>query len=71
MPRKLLAAVINVYQKYFRIFLPSSCRFVPSCSEYAKEAVAKYGAFRGIWIGLKRVVKCNPYSGKSGYDPVP
>lgn len=49
---------------------PSPCRFTPSCSEYAKEAVTQYGAGRGTWLSLRRLIRCRPF-GPSGYDPVP
>lgn len=50
--------------------LPPSCRFQPSCSQYMIEAVEKYGAFRGGWLGLKRLLRCHPWGGH-GHDPVP
>jgi len=47
-----------------------SCRYTPSCSEYSKQAIEKYGVLKGIWKGLIRVMRCNPYSRDSGYDPL-
>lgn len=71
---KLLALpfvfLIKVYQLFISPLLPSSCRFVPTCSAYTKEALEKYGLFKGLWLGIKRISKCHPW-GKSGYDPVP
>ncbi|MDR1880325.1 MAG: membrane protein insertion efficiency factor YidD [Tannerellaceae bacterium] len=49
---------------------PASCRFVPSCSEYALQAVKKYGPLKGFYLSFKRIIRCNPWGG-SGYDPVP
>lgn len=48
----------------------SSCRYTPSCSEYSKQAIEKYGVLKGIWKGLTRVMRCHPYSRDSGYDPL-
>ncbi len=50
--------------------LPNACRFVPTCSEYAMEAVEQHGALRGTWLAIARVLRCHPFAG-SGYDPVP
>ncbi len=61
---------IRFYQRVISPVLPPTCRFTPSCSEYAYEAVAKYGVLRGGWLGLNRVLRCNPFN-PGGYDPVP
>jgi putative membrane protein insertion efficiency factor len=50
--------------------LPNSCRYTPTCSEYAIEAIKKYGIIKGIYLAVKRIISCNPWGG-SGYDPVP
>lgn len=50
--------------------LPPACRYTPSCSEYAVQALKKHGPFRGVYLALKRILRCNPWGG-SGYDPVP
>lgn len=65
----VLLRAISLYQALMR-GRPSPCRYVPSCSEYAKEAVEVHGALRGTWLGFRRVLRCNPF-GSSGYDPVP
>ncbi len=70
MLRRLAVFVINWYQKNIRIAFMPSCRYTPSCSEYSKQAIEKYGVLKGIWKGLIRVMRCNPYSRDSGYDPL-
>ena len=60
--------------KFYRVFLsplkPPSCRYIPTCSEYALIAIEKYGAMKGGWMAVKRVLRCHPFH-KGGYDPVP
>lgn len=63
-------ALIFFYQKCISPLFPSTCRFVPTCSQYAVEAIRKYGPFKGGWLALKRISRCHPWGG-SGYDPVP
>ena len=67
--RKLFILPIILYQKILSPFFPSSCRFTPTCSEYSKQSILKYGLFKGSYLGAKRILKCHPW-GKSGYDPV-
>jgi putative membrane protein insertion efficiency factor len=69
-PRRLLAALIRAYQLTLSPLLPASCRFHPSCSQYTLEAVRKYGAARGGWLGIRRLVRCHPWN-PGGFDPVP
>ena len=66
----LLLLPIVFYQRVISPFTPPSCRFTPTCSEYARQAIAKYGPFKGLWLALKRLSRCHPWGG-SGYDPVP
>ena len=66
----LLLALLRVYQYAISPFLGRSCRYHPSCSHYAVEAVEKYGAWKGGWLGVKRVCRCHPWH-PGGYDPVP
>jgi putative membrane protein insertion efficiency factor len=66
----LFVALITVYQKLFSPWLPPSCRFTPTCSQYAKEALLKHGLLRGLGLSLKRLSKCHPFHA-GGYDPVP
>jgi uncharacterized protein len=61
---------ILMYQKFISPLLRPSCRFHPTCSEYSIQAIAKYGAARGIFLSLKRILRCNPWGG-SGLDPIP
>ena len=68
--KNLLITLIRFYQKAISPFLGKNCRFIPTCSQYALEAINRYGALRGGWLGLKRICRCHPW-GKFGYDPVP
>jgi len=66
----LLLLPIKFYQKAISPLFPPTCRFTPTCSQYAVEAITKHGAIKGIWLSIKRILKCHPW-GQSGYDPVP
>ncbi|MBX9633577.1 MAG: membrane protein insertion efficiency factor YidD [Magnetospirillum sp.] len=66
----MLRGLIRGYQLLLSPILPASCRFTPSCSAYAMEAVAKHGAVSGSWLAAKRVCRCHPWN-DGGYDPVP
>ena len=66
----LLLGLIAFYRTCISPLLPPACRYTPTCSQYAKEAITKYGPFKGGWLALKRILRCNPWGG-SGYDPVP
>ena len=68
--KRILIFFLRIYQYAISPFLGRNCRFYPSCSEYAVEAVQKYGALRGGWLGLKRVCRCHPWH-PGGVDPVP
>ena len=65
-----LRGLIHGYRLLISPLLPGSCRYVPSCSAYALEAVGRFGALRGGWLAARRLARCHPW-GKSGYDPVP
>jgi putative membrane protein insertion efficiency factor len=67
---RLMLALIRFYRGYISPMFPPVCRFTPTCSQYALEAIQKYGAARGGWLALKRICRCHPWGG-SGYDPVP
>jgi len=69
MLKNILVFLINIYQKISR-YTPKVCRFHPTCSQYTKEAILKYGAIKGSWMGLKRICRCHPWN-EGGYDPVP
>lgn len=66
--KNLLIKLIKLYQKIPGKF-HSSCKFYPSCSNYTKEAIEEYGALKGTFLGIKRIIRCNPFS-KGGYDPL-
>ncbi|MCR5069902.1 MAG: membrane protein insertion efficiency factor YidD [Prevotella sp.] len=66
----ILLAPIWIYQKCISPFTPAACRFTPTCSQYAKEAIIKHGPIKGLALAIWRILRCNPWGG-SGYDPVP
>lgn len=66
----LLVMMVRFYQRFISPLTPPSCRFTPTCSQYAVEAIQKHGPVRGLWLALKRLLRCHPWGG-SGYDPVP
>ncbi len=70
MVKRVLIALVRFYQKGISPFTPPSCRYVPTCSAYAVEALEVHGALRGGWLAVKRVARCHPWGGY-GYDPVP
>jgi uncharacterized protein len=65
----LVLDLLGLYKAMVSPFLPPACRFEPTCSEYAREAVQRYGALKGTWMGLKRILRCQPFC-KGGHDPV-
>ncbi|MFD2067345.1 membrane protein insertion efficiency factor YidD [Pontibacter silvestris] len=65
-----MLGLIWVYRNMISPLTPASCRYTPTCSQYAVDAVNKYGPFKGGWMALKRIGRCNPWGG-NGYDPVP
>ena len=65
----VIVAVLRTYKRWLSPLLPSACRFCPTCSEYMMEAVQKYGAARGVWMGLRRLARCHPLN-PGGLDPV-
>lgn len=67
--KRLLIFIIKIYRKYVSPYKRPSCKYYPTCSQYAIEAIEKYGSFRGIFMSIWRILRCNPFS-KGGYDPV-
>jgi putative membrane protein insertion efficiency factor len=77
-PKKIILKLIRLYQKtlsldhsWLSMFFPNGyCRFQPTCSEYTYQAIDKYGIIKGGWLGVKRIIRCNPFN-KGGHDPIP
>ena len=68
--RTILLALIRGYQYALRPLLGANCRYAPSCSDYAGEAIVKHGTLKGTWLAARRILRCHPYHA-GGYDPVP
>lgn len=68
--RRVLLSVLAVYRYAISPMLGRNCRFMPSCSEYAAEAISRHGSLRGSWLAVRRVMRCHPWN-PGGYDPVP
>lgn len=66
----LLILPIRFYRAAISPMFPPACRYVPTCSQYAIEAITKYGPLKGLWLAVKRILRCHPWGG-SGFDPVP
>ena len=71
--KKLLISLIRFYRRAISPLFPGCCRYIPACSQYAIEALEKYGAVKGSWLALKRLLRCHPFHHHKGgwYDPVP
>ena len=67
--KQVFLFLITIYQKISK-YTPKVCRFYPTCSEYTRQAIEKYGALKGLWLGIKRICRCHP-GNEGGYDPVP
>lgn len=67
---RLLAAAVVLYQQFISPLLPASCRYHPTCSQYARQAIRSHGVKRGSWLVLRRILRCHPW-GRGGCDPVP
>jgi len=70
--KKIMISLINWYQKNISLYLESKnirCKYYPTCSEYTKQAIEKYGIIKGCFLGIGRIIRCNPFS-KGGYDPL-
>ncbi len=68
--QQLTVGVIRLYQRTLSRLLPATCRYRPSCSEYAVQAVQAHGVVKGLWLGLRRILRCHPFAA-GGYDPLP
>jgi uncharacterized protein len=68
---RIALLALRVYKAYLSVLFAGSCRFEPTCSQYAYEAISRFGVARGVWIGMKRLLCCHPLSRRFGYDPVP
>ncbi|MEN7546907.1 membrane protein insertion efficiency factor YidD [Rapidithrix thailandica] len=68
--KKVMLGLVRFYQLGISPMLPAACRYTPTCSQYAIEAIEKHGPWKGLWLSLKRISRCHPWGG-SGYDPVP
>jgi len=66
---KILTVIIRVYQNTFSLLVPATCRYTPSCSQYAIDALSKYGAIKGLYLSGKRIMRCHPFSTHSSSDP--
>ena len=71
LPKQFLLGLIRFYQRNISPRHPACCRFTPTCSQYAVEAIEKYGALKGGWLAFKRICRCHPFSRHDIYDPVP
>ena len=68
--KRVLIALVRFYQREISPCRPRCCNYIPTCSQYAVEALEKYGAVKGCWLAFRRILRCNPFH-KGGYDPVP
>lgn len=69
--KRLFVALVTFYQRFLSPLFPPACRYIPSCSEYTKEAIEKHGALKGVGMGCCRIARCHPWSKRDIYDPVP
>ena len=69
--KRFLLILVRFYRRCISPYTPASCRFTPTCSQYAQEAITKYGAFKGGWLTVRRLIRCNPFNKSDPFDPVP
>lgn len=68
--RRVFLALIRFYQRHISVHFPAVCRYRPTCSAYTYQAIERFGVFGGVWLGMLRILRCNPFS-RGGWDPVP
>jgi uncharacterized protein len=68
---RIALLALRIYKTYLSVLFAGSCRFEPTCSQYSYEAIERFGVARGVWLGMKRLLRCHPLSRRFGYDPVP
>ena len=68
---RIALLALRCYKAYLSVLFGGTCRFEPTCSQFAYEAIERFGVLRGAWLGTQRLARCHPFSGKFGYDPVP
>ena len=71
LPVRIALLALRFYKTYLSFLFAGNCRFDPTCSQYAYQAIERFGALRGVWLGLQRLLRCHPLSRKFGHDPVP
>lgn len=71
LPVRVALLALRFYKTYLSFLFAGNCRFAPTCSQYAYQAIERFGVARGVWLGLQRLLRCHPLSRKFGYDPVP
>src|SRR5215467_14856884 len=71
LPVRIALLALRFYKTYLSFLFAGNCRFDPTCSHYAYQAIERFGVLRGVWLGLKRLLRCHPLSRQFGYDPVP
>ena len=70
-PVRVALFFLRFYKAYLSVLMAGSCRYEPTCSRFAYEAIERFGLLRGSWLGAKRLLRCHPFSGRFGHDPVP
>ena len=70
-PVRVALLALRLYKAYLSLLFAGNCRFHPTCSQYTYEAIERFGVPRGVWLGMKRLARCHPFSRRFGYDPIP